>query len=87
MNQFVKDFEPIEVETRTVQNVQDCKLIIHHKDTSSITVLLQNIRSITKNFDEISIMLEQFENIIDIIVLTQTGRYLTINHIISVVMT
>lgn len=45
---------------------------MHHKGSTSITVLHKNIRNIAKNFHEVSVVLEPLENI-DIILLTDMG--------------
>lgn len=75
MNAYIRDFDPVTVETKIAKNAQEAKNILRDNDSkNNFSVFHNNIRSITKNNDEFQITLSEFGHMFDCIVLSETFR-------------
>lgn len=73
MDQYIRDLRIKTLDTYTVYSIAEYEDIIS-KDSSknSFRVFSHNVRSIARNMDELEVVLEQFEEKFDVVVLTET---------------
>lgn len=71
MGSFVRDFTVSEVETGFVGHISDCNRCFSMR-VGGLRVFHTNIRSVSRNFDELRVFLGQFDIPFDIIILTET---------------
>lgn len=77
MNQFVRDYKPLQKQTKIINPVADAKHLF--KDTI-FSVFHNNIRSVSKNFQELEVFLSSYDNCFDCICLTETWKIDNINY-------
>lgn len=69
-NQLICDLDGFSVSEVKICNVDECKNLVYTGD-KTLTLLTQNIRSITKNFNGLQVLLQNLDICCDIIVLTE----------------
>lgn len=79
MDQFIRDYTNTNIKTQIINNIEQFKKYTETKNQQCFSILHQNIRSISKNFDEIKIFLSQFNTFFDIIILTETWHIVDTN--------
>lgn len=73
MNQFISDYKNKNKKTIIVSDITQYKKVTDFQNTiHSFSILQQNIRSIAKNFDNMTIFLNQLDHDFDVIILTET---------------
>lgn len=73
MDQYIRDFNVTTIETYSLEDVHEARMVLNvNKNSSNFKLLNCNIRSISKNFDEFKIYLHQLNSDIDCIILTET---------------
>lgn len=70
MDPFIKNYTPSIIKTNIVNDTSDYNLL-NHKLTN-LRIFHTNIRSIDKNLDELLVLLEQFSDDFDVIILSET---------------
>lgn len=65
------EFDNPSPDTITTSTTQEINNFIKNRNTKTLKILHQNIRSINKNFVELTVMLQQLDEEIDIIILTE----------------
>ncbi|KAJ8967706.1 hypothetical protein NQ317_004206 [Molorchus minor] len=73
MNSFVRDFKDNLLKTNRIEDICLCGNIFADKG-SNLRIYHNNIRSISKNFEEFEVFLHQLDVKLDIIVFTETWR-------------
>lgn len=79
MDSYIRDYNNFEIDTYLVKNINDYEKMLLSKDKSRnsfFSILHNNIRSITKNYNEFTAFLSQFSNQFDCIVLSETWNIL-----------
>lgn len=77
MDSYIRDYQNPPITTHICQNVDEYSDIIKKRDINCITefsVIHNNIRSIHKNLNEFIVLLSQFKEDFDCIVLTETHK-------------
>lgn len=73
MDPFIKNYENTSIDTKIINNLQDfMRMKIKLKE--NLKIFHMNIRSISKNLNELSIFLNQFSEQFDIIILSESWR-------------
>lgn len=73
MDAYIRDFEPFKIDTVNVGSIEECKNILDKKG-DKFQLFHNNIRSLSKNVDELNVVLNEFNYIFDCIVLTETFK-------------
>lgn len=74
MNTYVQQFTVDSVDTNQVSSTLECELLLRNEAVPSFTVYHQNIRSLTKHFSELELMIQTLSKRIDCIVVTETWK-------------
>lgn len=82
MNQFVRDYNVHQTDTFVTENIHDCQthLDLNKSESDIFSIFHNNIRSISKNFDELQVYLSNFLYCFDCIVLSETWKIENINN-------
>lgn len=71
MDTYLRDYDNSVIETNVVNNINEYNNL-SKSSLSNFKVFHLNIRSVAKNFDELLLVLEQFQSTFDILILTET---------------
>lgn len=72
MDAYIRDYLVRPVDTRVIDSINDCNNYINtDRNVNSLSLLHINIRSISRNFNQLEILLSQIKNL-DVIVLSET---------------
>lgn len=75
MNEYIREFEHVPVYTHIVQTVEEYNCLIEiNKAAENFSIFNKNIRSISKNFDELNVYIKQLKFDFDVIILTETWK-------------
>lgn len=75
MDAYIRDYTPTKIDTLIADNINDCKNILNNKESvKNFKLFHNNIRSISKNIDELKLVLTDFDYMFDCIVLTETFK-------------
>lgn len=69
-NKINEELDKVSVSESYLCDVEDTKKYLQDK-TSGLTILTQNVRSISKNFDELQVLLHRLKLKCDILILTE----------------
>lgn len=73
MDPYIRDFKHTPIETHTINNNEEYKIVTGNSN-ESFKIFHNNIRSMSKNIDELEVFLSQFEHEFDVVILTETWR-------------
>ena len=76
---WIRDYETYTVETHDIHNIGECNNILKQNKLTKFNIFHNNTRSLTKNFGELNIVLTEFGNNLNCIVLTETFKVFDIN--------
>lgn len=80
MDAYIRNFNVKKIATNIVNNIHEYNNITSCMNKiNNIKIIHNNIRSISKNFDEFAVLLREFESKFDIIILTETHEVSNIN--------
>lgn len=79
MDAYIRDYETYVYETHVINDIEECKNILKQNKIQKFNIFHNNIRSLTKNFDELNIIRNEFGNNLDCIILTETFKIYDIN--------
>lgn len=75
MNAYVRDMEPTKMLTNIAETQESCVHLLRKEvDCTNFALFHNNIRSVSKHFDELGIIVDQLEVELDCIVLTETFK-------------
>ena len=74
MDNYIRYFRIPFIETKIAENIPDCIKIIRDKSQATFTLMHNNIRSIAKNFEELSFLIYSFNYCFDCLILTETFK-------------
>lgn len=78
MDDFIRNYNNNPIETYTVRDINEFNTL-NVIAQQNFKIFHMNIRSISKNIDELSVFLEQFEQDFDVIILSETFQILDLN--------
>lgn len=74
MDPYIRDFNAPEINTIVAHNVRQAGGLFALEEDKYFTLFHTNIRSVAKNFEHLEVLLSQFKNNFDIVVLTETWQ-------------
>lgn len=74
MNSFIREYSPVTISTYEVDTLSECEQIINLNKKNNFTLYHNNIRSLTKNLDEMKVYLSQISTEFDCFVFTETWQ-------------
>lgn len=73
MDQYIRDYQYTHIKTIET-NIDNLDNLVKHNPDDYFKIFHVNIRSISKNFDELNILLDSLKTKFDIIVLSETWQ-------------